>query len=270
MENSQRLLSKMQLLKEQLLATGTDVSKVQLQLEQLRTQKLLINSKYEQLLNALKLSMGLPLNQSIAIDPTIIYQEPQAYAPQPSVDFRLAGMQQQLLSSELDNLRNSRLPTISLFGTFGTTGYGYDEAPNEFLRFYPLGFAGIQMSQTLFNGTVTQRKIKQKQLELQNSELQLSLLNDQTDMQLANALQQQAVAQQSVETSLSQIALAQSVYTQTLTQQKQGTASLTEVLLADGALREAQQAYLTAVVDYLKALLELKKISGNLPINTSN
>jgi len=37
--------------------------------------------------------------------------------------------------------------------------------------------------------------------------------------------------------------------------------------LADNALREAQQAYLTSMVDYLKADLELKKLTGNISIN---
>jgi outer membrane protein TolC len=58
--------------------------------------------------------------------------------------------------------------------------------------------------------------------------------------------------------------LAQTIYEQTILQQKQGTASLTDVLLADNALREAQQTYLSAVIDYLKADLELKKLTGNI------
>ena len=51
---------------------------------------------------------------------------------------------------------------------------------------------------------------------------------------------------------------------QTVLQQKQGTASLTDVLLADNALREAQQNYLNAVIDFLKADLELKKLTGSI------
>ena len=38
------------------------------------------------------------------------------------------------------------------------------------------------------------------------------------------------------------------IYDQTVLQQKQGTASLTDVLLADNALREAQQNYLNALL----------------------
>ena len=60
------------------------------------------------------------------------------------------------------------------------------------------------------------------------------------------------------------IKLAKTIYDQTILQQKQGTASLQDVLLADYALREAQQTYLMAIFDYLKADLDLKKFTGNL------
>jgi outer membrane protein TolC len=48
LSNANKLLKNIQLLKEQLLARGTDVSKVQLQVEQLKTQNEQITSKYGQ------------------------------------------------------------------------------------------------------------------------------------------------------------------------------------------------------------------------------
>jgi hypothetical protein len=44
----------------------------------------------------------------------------------------------------------------------------------DFLNFYPIGFAGIQLSYPLFNGTVTQRKINQKKLEIKIMNFNLS------------------------------------------------------------------------------------------------
>ncbi len=262
--NATRLLKNMRLLNEQLLAKGTDLSKVQLQVTQLATQKESINSKYEQVLNALKFAIGITIERNIQIDSAIQYQNANEYTSSSTVDIRLAKTQYRLLSSELSVLKYSRLPSLSLFGTYGTTGLGYDKQPNDFLKFYPIGFAGIQFSYPLFNGTITLRKIKQKKLELQNSDLQLNLLTEQNTMQVQNAKLQRRVAQKSVEVTSEQIKLAQTIYEQTVMQQKQGTASLTDVLLADNALREAQQTYLTAVIDYLKADLELKKITGNI------
>jgi OMF family outer membrane factor len=264
--NTSKLLKNMQLLKEQLMAKGTDVSKVQLQKEQLETQKESVSSKYEQVINALKFAMGIPLDQNMQIEQEILYKKSNEYSSTPAIEIRLANTQSKLLLSELNTLKKSKLPSVSLFGTYGKTGFGYDKQPNDFLKFYPIGFAGIQISYPLFNGTVTQRKISQKKLELKNSELQVQWVTEQNAMQTNNAKRQMAVAQKSIETTSSQIKLAQTIYEQTVLQQKQGTASLTDVLLADTALREAQQNYLSAVVDYLKADLELKKLTNQIKI----
>jgi outer membrane protein TolC len=72
-------------------------------------------------------------------------------------------------------------------------------------------------------------------------------------MQVENAKLQRKVAKKIVETTTEQIQLAQTIYVQTVLQQKQGTASITDILLADNALREAQQTYLSAVIDYPKS-----------------
>ena len=266
--NAARLLKNMQLLNEQLLAKGTDVSKIKLQIAQLLTQKESISSKYEQVLNALKFTMGISIEQRIHIDPNIQYQNTNEYSNSLTLDIRIIKTQNKLLSSELSTLNKSRfLPTLNLFGTFGTTGFGYNGEPNSFLDFYPIGFAGIQLSYPLFNGTVTHRKINQKKFEIKNNELQSGFLTEQNNMQVENAKLQREVAKKMVETTTEQIQLAQTIYEQSVLQQKQGTASLTDILLTDNTLREAQQSYLSAVIDYLKADLELKKLTGNISTN---
>lgn len=263
--NAIRLSANMQLLHEQLLAKGTDVSKVKLQVLQLTDQKEILGNKYQQVLSALKFTMGIPIEKNIQIESDIQYQNVIEYTSTTTLDIRVIKNQNRLLQSELNTLNKIRfLPSLYLIGTFGTTGFGYDQHPNNFLKFYPIGFAGIQLSYPLFNGTVTHWKINQKKLEIQNNELQSGILIEQNKMQTENAILQRVVAQKSVETSAEQIKLAQSIYEQTVLQQRQGTAGLTDILLADNALRESQQNYLSAVIDYLKADLELKKLTGNI------
>ncbi len=265
--NAERLLKNIQLLNEQLLAKGTDVSKVKLQVSQLTTQKENISSKYEQVLNALKFAMGISIKQNLQIEANIQYQNTNEYTTSSILDIRIIKTQNRLLLRELSTLNKSRfIPSLNLIGMYGTTGFGYDKQPNDFLKFYPIGFAGIQLSYPLFNGTVMQRKMNQKKIELQNNELQNGLFSEQNNMQVQNAKMQREVAKKSVETSIEQIKLAQTIYEQIILQQKQGTTSLTDVLLADNALREAQQTYLSAVIDYLKGDLELKKLTGNFTI----
>ncbi len=262
--NSKLLLKNVLILKEQLLAKGSDVNKIQLQVEQLTTQRALIKSKTDQVLNALKFTIGLSSEQKIEIDLKIKYQDKIQYTNSTTTDIQLVKTQNRFIKNELRTIRNSKLPSLSLFGTYGTMGYGYDKVPNDFLKFYPIGFGGVQLNFPLLNGTVTQRKINQKKIDLKNSELQQLLVIEQNNMFVENAkLQRESVAN-SVETNLSQIQLAKSIYHQTVLQQKQGIANLTDVLLADNSLRESQQNYLSAVIEYLKSDLELKKLTGNI------
>lgn len=265
--NTSRLLENMQLLYSQQMIKKTDVTKVELQKEQLVTQKNKVASSFEQVMNALKFSMGIPFKQNIQIEAKVENQNMQDYAFFETVDLQLVSVQTRLIKSELSTLQHTRLPSVSLLGNYSQIGFGYDKKPNDFLKFFPVSFAGAQISVPLFNGTVTNRKINQKKLEIHNSELQLALVQDQNNMLIDNAVQQRVIYRQTIENTLGQINLATKVYEQMLLQQQQGIANLTEVLLADNALREAQQAYLSAIIDYLKADLELKKLTGNISIN---
>lgn len=262
--NLERLLKNIELLHEQLLATGTDVNKVKLQTQQLITQRENLSNKYNQVLNALKLNMGIALEKEITVENDVLFPILVEYATKSNLDIQMIQTKNKLLGTELKTLNRSRyLPSLNLIASYGTSGYGYDRSPNEFLNFYTVGFAGIQFTYPLFNGMVTQRKINQKKLELSNNELQSELITEKSKIEIENAIQQRAVAQKTIALTEDQIELAQTIYDQTLLQQKQGTASLTDILLADNALREAQQGYLNAIIDYLKADLELKQLTGN-------
>ena len=263
--NTQKLLKNMELLKEQLLAKGTDVSKVKLQAEQLATQREIVHDKFISIVNALKLNIGIPLEQNITINTQIEQQILVENNTANILDLKIIQTQNKLLNSEVSTLNKSRfLPSLNLVASYGTTGFGYDKTPNDFLKFYPVSFAGIQFSYPLFNGTVTQRKINQKKLEINNNELQTQLISDKNKMEIENAVRQRNTAKSTITNTENQIALAKDIYEKTVLQQKQGTATLTDVLLADNALREAQQNYLSAVVDYLKADLEIKKLTGSI------
>ena len=262
--NTSKLLKTLELLHSQLMVKKSDVTKVELQQQQLTTQRELVANNYEQVINTLKFMMGIPFEQNIQIEPEVRHNSGTDYPHLSPVDQEIANIQRKLLSSEMHSLKNSRLPSVSLYGSYGQTGYGYDQKPNNFLKFHPLSFVGLQFSVPVFNGTVTRRKINQKSLELQNSQLQIDLVTEQNQMLVENATRKRLVTSQSIENTQAQTALANTVYHQMLLQQKEGTASLTEVLMADNALREAQQSYLSAIIDFLKADLELKKLTGNI------
>ncbi len=77
----------------------SDVSKVELQKEQLITQLELLNINIEQVMNALKFSMGIPFNQIIQIDTKIENKDLETYSTILPVDLELVGCHNKLLSA---------------------------------------------------------------------------------------------------------------------------------------------------------------------------
>lgn len=263
-ENSKKLHSNIKLLKDNQLALGTDVDKISLKILQLETQKATIKSKYVQVLNGLKVLMGLSLDDNFDIDHNIEYMDISKYPSKPTLDIKLVETKDRLLKTQLKSLKKSELPSLMLYGSYGTVGYGYDKSPNEFLNFYSMGFVGLKATYNLFDGKITKKKKNIKKKEIENNALQLDLLKDQNKLKLRNAELKMSIARRTVETSKSQIEFAKSIYDKTVMQQKQGLASVNDVLMSDNTLREAQQNYLSAIIEYLKADLELKKLSGNI------
>ncbi len=264
LENTSRLLQNIKLLHEQKMAKRSDVQKIQLQKAQLLTQKKTVENTLIQVKNLLKFNMGIPLSRLIELESSIRYQPEINYAHNIIVDLQLANTKKDLLTTELKTLKNSRIPSLSLYGSYSEVGFGYRGVPKDFLNFYPTSLVGLQLSVPVFNGMVTKRKINQKKLEIKNTELQASLIKEKNTMEITNARKQRNVALTTIKNTQDQIKLAQSVYNQTVMQQKQGLASLTDVLMADNALKEAQQNNITAIINYLKADLKLKQLTGNI------
>lgn len=261
--NTNRLLANMELLREQGLAKGIDVSKIQLQDKQLAAQKEQAESNLKQVLNGLKFLMGMSLDKPLSVQTEIARRQKVNYSASPSLDFQIAQTRNRLLTNEQNSLKKSRLPKISLLANYGLTGFGYAQQPEPFLKFFPLGFAGVRAAFPIWEGT-THLQIEQKSLELHKNSIQSDQIKAQNDLMIANAILQRSTAERSIQTASQQIELAQTVYRQTVLQQQQGTAALADLILSDNALREAQQYYLNAIIAYLKADLELKKAAGSI------
>ena len=263
--NTQILHEHVQLFHSQQLLTQSDVDKVELQQQQLLLMKHRLENKYAQVIMGINLIIGLPLDHVFEVESSVVKINLVDYSFQKPLNLRLLEAKNSLVENEIKTLNRSRfLPSAFIYGSYGTMGYGYDRKPNDFLDFYTMGFAGLKVTYPLFNGTTTLRKVNQKKIELKNYELQKELINDQTSLQIESAKMQRTIAEESIVTNEKQVELALKIYRNTVLQHKQGTVNLTEVILADNKVREAQQSYLSALVDYLKADLSLKQLSGNI------
>jgi len=261
--NTNKLLQTTTLLHQQQIAKGTDVDRLQLQLDQLANQRKTVFSQQQQVLNALKFLMGKPISDAIQVaitENSTVQLNPKIQA---TTDMKLIDKKLQFNYAELKGLQNSKLPSMRAYGVYGTTGYGNTGA-NSFFNFHPIAYVGAQLSIPIFNGTITKHKILQKKIDIHKTNIQKELVTEKSKLDMINAEMQYVLANQNIAIVDDQIKLANKIYNTTVLQNKQGVATITDLLLADNSLREAQQNYIVAMVNLRKAELEYKRVTGNL------
>lgn len=261
--NAEELVRTMTLLQEQALARGTDVDRMKLQRDQLRTKKAQVLSQQEQVLDVLRILTGMPAGTPLAVEPvepTIV--EPVAGAGTTTA-MRYADQALRVRSAKLSLMKQARLPSLSGQGFYGTTGFGPIGTDDHF-DYYPMSFLGLQLQVPIFQGTVVQHKIKAERLELEKAEQQREALKDREGMELRTAERQFTVAKQTVLNAEAQLDLASRIRSSTVAQHQQGTAAVTDLVMVHQAHWEAQQNYLDALVDLRKAQLELQRLQGEL------
>lgn len=263
LQNSLRLLGTIELLKDNKLATGVDVTKVELQLRQIENKIEMLDNQRSQAINMLKFLIGKD-DEEIEIISEIKLEEIDYENNTSPLNIEIKEKKSELIKQEITNLKNERLPSLMLIGNYGTTGYGYNESPNEFLNFYPIGFVGLKFNLPIFTGTVLPKKVEQKSLELKNNELELEIIRDKNKIDIENALRIRQTSSKQIKNSVLNIELADNIYNQTLALHSQGLANITDILLADNSLRESQQEYLTNLIEYLKSDLEYRRLIGHL------
>ncbi len=261
--NTGKLVKTTELLYQELIVKGTDVDRLKLQLEQITTQRSTVISQYLQVLNALKFLMGKPISDSIEVLTTGKSLQDANFQSRNTTDILLIDKKIEFNNSELLGLRNLRLPSLNAYGMYGTTGSG-TTGNNSFFNFHPIGYVGAQLSVPLFSGMVTHHKITGKKLEIEKSNVQKELLIERNRLDLKNAEMQYALATRNIAVVSSQIELAKKIYNNTTLQIQQGVANITDLVLADNALRETQQNYLVALINLRRAELEYKRVTGNL------
>lgn len=266
--NTSKLVQTVTLLYQQQVAKATDVDRLKLQLEQVTTQRITAFSQHQQVLNTLKFLIGKSISDSLTVSLSENSMIEDNFQSRVTTEMQLIDKKLELDYAALSGIKNSRLPSLSAYGVFGTTGFG-TTGSNSFFNLHPIGYVGAQLSVPIFNGWGTKQKIAGKRIEIEKTKIQKELITEKASLDLINAEKQYTLAIRNIKVARSQIELAKKVYFNTVLQNRQGIATITDVLLADSALREAQQGYIVAIVNLRRAELEYKRVTGNLLSNIS-
>lgn len=178
-----------------------------------------------------------------------------------NIDYKLINGQEEISELAVMSQKASVLPTLAGFYTYGSNGMG-DKISDQ--RWFQNSMAGFQLSIPVFASGQRYARIKQAELNLNKARNTKSLVTDQLLMQekqlrydLVNANLQYISQRDNVE-------VAKRVYTSMENKYKQGMASSLELTQANSQYLQAENNYITSLMNLLQTKVALDKLMNNM------
>ena len=255
------------------MALNVDVQRVDINLENLRTQLTNAEAMYEQQLNLLRYTLDFAPDTPILLstlkghmdyDDSYLLRglSPDLY------ELQLLNMQSVVLQKQKKMINQGYLPTLSLVGATQWTAFT-DKFKNYFHthptnKWYNHTYWGVQLNLPIFDGLA--KRNKSRKVAAQYTQLQTTIADTEKKLQTQyqNSLNDWHNNIRNAERQRENYRLAESVYLVTSDQYKEGVASMSDLLQDEMRMTEAQNGYISALYKYMVSELSLLKLTGQL------
>lgn len=252
------------------MAEATDVDQMVSNVTTVENSRIMLERNIEMNYNLLRFQLGVPAATVIALTETLdtmmndINVEAllsQTFEYSKNIDYRLVESQELMSSLSLQSQKASVLPTLAGFYNYGTSGMG-DKISD--LRWFPNSMAGLQLSIPIFASGQRYSKINKAKIELDKARLTKDLVTEellirekQLRYNLVNANLQYTSQRDNVD-------VARRVYESTENKFRQGMASSLELTQANSLFLQAENNYISSLMELLQSKLALDKLLNNL------
>lgn len=263
------LLAVQKLQYEKGVITRVSYNRVQVNYNNVVSQKKVAETNYDLAMSRLKNAMGIPVEKQIAVVDTINYKQDVAmpvtndFNIKNKPDFLILEKTITLQEIDLKRKRATVLPTLSVYGRYGASAFGNDFA-ESYDHWYDYSVVGLKLNVPLFGGLRRYSQIKQSELNLYNSRQNLIINSESIKLQLQSANTQLLSSYTNLLSNKNNIELAKTVFDDTGLQYQKGAASLTDFLNADYSYKEAQANYINSLLNYLIARIDLERSKGTI------
>ena len=252
-------------------AERLDVDKVSVQLNNLQTEKIKANNTVAIGFMGLKMLMGMPVNDSLAltevideksIDKDILVENDFQYGVRK--DFQYLSETKKLSEFNVKRYQLGYLPTISFSGSTSKNALRTKFDFFEGGSWFNTTMISLNVNLPLFNGFARDARVKKTKIELQQIENQLGALKNNIDNEITQAKLNFMSSVATMQFQKKNMQLAEAVYQQTKKKFEIGTGSNTEISSAQADLVTAQNNYMNALYSSLIAKVDLLKATGKL------
>jgi len=271
-ERLQKLANDAAMMYKNGFAEKLDVDKVNVQLNNLQTEKLKANNSVTIGFMGLKMLMGMPVKDSLVLTDIIdesnlstdvLYEDNFEYGIRK--DFQYLTTIQKLSQYNIKRYQLSYLPTITMNGAYTKNAQRtkfdfFDKNGNWF----ETSLIGLNINLPLFTGMSRVAKVNKAKLELKQLDNQMVALKNNIDNELSQAKLNYMSSVATVNFQKKNMQLAENVYSQTKKKFEAGAGSNTEISAAQADLVAAQNNFMNALYAALIAKVDLLKASGKL------
>lgn len=275
-ESLEQTRRKISALVEADLALHTDLDRIDINLANLQASKKQVLSGINVQTNNLKYIIGMDNQNELEVDTTNFqlmfsdtklfdkYSDEQAYLND-RVEIRMLNNTIEMNELQVKSEKAKLTPNLSAFGS-----YMYQAKRDEFDLFdgdkdwFRVGIIGLKATIPIFSGTKTKAKISQAKID---RDLTINKKNEVLEgltVEYLNALSQYHVSIENCEIQLKSIELANKVKLHEELKFNEGLSTLTDYLISENELRNAEINYVQNFISMKKSELDLLRSKGLL------
>ena len=265
----EKFLSDAKKLYENGFAERLDISKLEVQLANLSTERQKALNSITNGYIGLKLLMGMPIQDTLILTDNITYDDIRngvldatQFNYGDRKEFQYAELGKQLSEFNVRRYQLSKLPTVRL-----NSNYNYIRQSNTFGfggTWFRSSLIGMSVNVPIFGGFAREARIDKARLELQQAVNNMEGLKLSIDREVQEAINNYRSALATLDVQKRNIELAETVYNQTRLKYQQGIGSNTEISTAQTDLSVAQTNYILATYDAINAKIDFLKATGKL------
>ncbi len=247
-----------------------DVDKVQVQLNNLKVEKIKIDNQLEAGNAGLKFLINMPQKEVLVLIDTVsetslkenILDEKYDYNNRKEI--QLLNIASKLGEYNIKRYKLSKIPTVAAFAsyqknaqrtTFDLFGKG---------DWFTTSLVGLKLSIPIFDGFARKSKIEKARLDLEKTKNNISQLKELIDFDVNSANIKMKNALLTIDNQKQNVVLAEKVYNTTKKKYEAGLGSNQEIYNAQTDLKVAQTNYYAALYDAVVAKIDYLKAVGRL------
>lgn len=267
--NYEKLLNDTREIYKNGFAEKLDVDKVQVQLNNLQTQKLKAENQIDAGVAGLKFLMNMPQKDSLILTDTLSDEELKSNILEEDFRYEDRKEYQQLETLVKLNQYNvkryqlSKIPTLTLAGNYSKSAqrqqFDFFKGP-----YFTSSFIALRLNVPIFDGGARNARIASARLDVLKTNNNL----EQLKASIENGVKQSRINMKSavltMDSQKKNIELAQQVYNSTKLKYEQGLGSNQEISQAQADLVTAQNSYYSSLYDAIIAKIDYLTAAGKL------